>query len=174
MHNTVIIILIIVVIIIITQGVLKKRLLKGAISEGLLVQRAKSACSAVILRLYNVLKSWSSVTTYKPLQYFAGKILQKKFTPQTPWITVVHIHIFFLWHNSPTRARAAPFLSFPHHTRWLTTVGRTPLDEGSARNGQHYERLISVPPVGFKLATATIDRPQTVALSNVHVVNVIQ
>ena len=77
MHNTVIIILIIVVIIIITQGVLKKRLLKGAISEGLLVQRAKSACSAVILRLYNVLKSWSSVTTYKPLQNFSAKILQE-------------------------------------------------------------------------------------------------
>jgi hypothetical protein len=40
---------------------------------------------------------------------------------------------FFLpWRNSPTRARAASFLRFPDHTHWHTTVGGTPLDEGSA------------------------------------------
>ena len=39
---------------------------------------------------------------------------------------------FFLWCSSPTWARAASFVRFRDHTQWQTTVGRTPLDEGSA------------------------------------------
>ena len=49
--------------------------------------------------------------------------------------TIFCVHLLywvFLWSNSPTRARAASFLRFLDHTQWSTTVGRTPLDEGSA------------------------------------------
>jgi hypothetical protein len=44
------------------------------------------------------------------------------------------IYLFpFLWRNSPTRARAASFLRFLEHTHLHIAVGRTPLDERSAR-----------------------------------------
>jgi hypothetical protein len=44
----------------------------------------------------------------------------------------------FLWRNSPTRARAAELLKFLDHTHWHTIVGRTRLDEGSARRRDLY------------------------------------
>ena len=50
-----------------------------------------------------------------------------------------------------------PFLMFLDHTQRLGTVGRTPLDEGSARRRDLYltthdthNRQISMPPVGFE------------------------
>ena len=64
-----------------------------------------------------------------------------------------------LWRYSPTRARAALLLMFLDHTRWHTTVGRTALDEGSARRRQlyltthnTYKRQTSMPPAGVELA----------------------
>ena len=41
------------------------------------------------------------------------------------------------WHKSQTRVRASSFSTFLYHTQWHITVGRTPLDEGSARRRQH-------------------------------------
>jgi hypothetical protein len=58
------------------------------------------------------------------------------FTPPSP--TSINDH--FVWRNSPTRVMAASFLRLLDHTQWHTTVGVTPLDEGSARrrdNTQH-------------------------------------
>ena len=46
---------------------------------------------------------------------------------------VSHSVVLFLWHNSPTRTRAASLLRFLDNREWYTTVGRTLLDEGSAR-----------------------------------------
>ena len=50
-----------------------------------------------------------------------------------------------------------PFLMFPDHTQRRSTVGRTPLDEWSARRRDLYltthdthKRQISMPPVGFE------------------------
>ena len=40
---------------------------------------------------------------------------------------------FFLWCCDPTRVMASSFLRFLDHTQRRTTVGRTPLDEWSAR-----------------------------------------
>ena len=40
---------------------------------------------------------------------------------------------FFLWRCDPTRVMASSFLRFLDHTQRRTTVGRTPLDEWSAR-----------------------------------------
>ena len=43
-----------------------------------------------------------------------------------------------LWRNSPTQASAASFSRLLDHTQWHTTVGRTPLGEGSARHRDLY------------------------------------
>ena len=66
---------------------------------------------------------------------------------------------------------ASSFLRFLDHTQRRTTVGRTPLDEGSARRRDLYltthnthNRQISVPPVGFELTISAGERPQTYVL----------
>jgi hypothetical protein len=55
---------------------------------------------------------------------------------------------------------------FLDHTQWLTAVGRTPLDEWSARHRDlyptthnTYNRQTSMPPAEFKPAISAIDRP---------------
>ena len=63
-----------------------------------------------------------------------------------------------------------PFLMFLDHTQRLTTVGRTPLDEWSARRRGLYltthNRQISMPPVGFESTISVGERPQTYALDS--------
>jgi len=60
---------------------------------------------------------------------------------------------------------------FLDHTQRRTTVGRTPLDEWSARRRDlcltthnAHNRQISMPPVGFEPTTSAGERPQTYAL----------
>ena len=49
------------------------------------------------------------------------------------------VFMFFpLWISSPTRARAVWFLGFLDHTHWHIIIGRTPLDEWSARRKDLY------------------------------------
>ena len=48
------------------------------------------------------------------------------------------IHYFFLWRCDPTGAMASSFLRFLDHTQRRITVGRTPLDEWSARRRDLY------------------------------------
>ena len=76
-----------------------------------------------------------------------------------------------LWRNSPTRARTASFVRFLDHTQRHSTVGRTPLDEGSARRRDFYltthntpKRQTPMPPAGFVPAVLPSERPQTPAL----------
>ena len=78
---------------------------------------------------------------------------------------------FFLWRCGPTRAMASSFLKFLDHTQLRITVGRTPLDEWSARRRDLYltthnihNRQTSVPPVGFEPMISAGERPQTYAL----------
>ena len=78
---------------------------------------------------------------------------------------------FLIWRNSHQWAMASSFTRFLDHTHRRTTVGRTPLDEWSARRRDLYltkhnthNRQISMPPVGFEPAIPTIERPQTHAL----------
>jgi hypothetical protein len=82
--------------------------------------------------------------------------------------------IFFLWRCDPTRVMASLFLTFPDHTKRRTTVGRTPLDEGSAGRRDIYlttynthNRQISMPPVRFEAMVSAGERPQTYALDRV-------
>jgi len=72
------------------------------------------------------------------------------------------------WCDSPQWARASSFLRF--HTQRRTTVGRTPLDEWSARrkdplpdNTQHSQQT-PMPPVVFEPTISAGERPQTYAL----------
>jgi hypothetical protein len=58
------------------------------------------------------------------------------------------------------------FLIFQDHTRWCSTVGRTPPDEWSARRRDLYltthnthNRQISMPPVGFEPKISAGERP---------------
>ena len=60
---------------------------------------------------------------------------------------------------------------FLDHTQRRSTVGRTPLDERSARcrdlyltTNNTYNRQISIPPVGFEPTISAGERPQTYAL----------
>ena len=79
----------------------------------------------------------------------------------------------FLWHRSPTQARATSFFKFLDHTQWHITVGRTPLDEWSARRKDLYlathntqNRQTSMSPEGFEPTIPSIGRPQTLALDH--------
>ena len=82
-------------------------------------------------------------------------------------------YFFFLWCCGPTRAMASSFLRFLDQTQWRITVGRTPLDEWSARRRDLYltthnthNRQISMPPVGFEPTISAGERPQTHALDS--------
>ena len=80
-------------------------------------------------------------------------------TPQPPW------------RCGPTRAMDSSFLRFLDHTQRRITVGRTPLDEWSARRRDLYltihntlNRQTFMPPVGFEPTIPAGERLQTHAL----------
>jgi len=75
---------------------------------------------------------------------------------------------FNLWRCGPTRVLASSFLRFLDHTQRRTTVGKTPLDEWSARRRDlyltthnTYNRQTSMPAVGFESTISAGERPQT-------------
>jgi len=81
------------------------------------------------------------------------------------------IYIFFSWRDSPPWARASSFTRFLEHTQRRITVGRTPLDEWSARRRDlyltthnTYNRQTSMPPAGFEPTVSAGERPRTYAL----------
>jgi hypothetical protein len=78
------------------------------------------------------------------------------------------IYIYIIWRNSPQWARASSFTRFLDHTQRNTTVGRTPLDEWSARRRDLYltthnthNRQTFMPPEGFEPTMSADGRPQT-------------
>ena len=82
-----------------------------------------------------------------------------------------HFFFFLLWRCDPTRVMASSFLRFLDYTQRRTTLGRTPLDEWSARRRDLYltthnthNRQISMPPVGFETTISAGERPQTYSL----------
>ena len=85
--------------------------------------------------------------------------------------TTLLIFFFLLWRCDPTRVMGSSFLKFLDHTQRRTTVGRTPLDEWSARRRDLYltthnihNRQTSMPPVGFESTISEEERPQIYAL----------
>jgi len=81
--------------------------------------------------------------------------------------TLSNSNFFLLWRCDPTRVMASPFLRFLDRTR-RTTVGRTPVDEWSARRRDlyltTYNRQTSMPPVRFEPTISAGEWPQTYAL----------
>ena len=80
-------------------------------------------------------------------------------------------YLFFLWRCDTKRVMASSFLRFLDHTQRRTTVGRTPLDERSARRRDLYltthntqNRQTSMPPVGFETTISAGERLLTYAL----------
>jgi hypothetical protein len=78
---------------------------------------------------------------------------------------------FFLCRCDPTRIMASSFTRFLDHTQRHTTVGRTPLDEWSARRKDLYltihnvhNRPTTMPPVEFEPTISAGKRPQTYVL----------
>ena len=90
--------------------------------------------------------------------------------PHVALKTVAQLLPLFLcfWCDSPQWARASSFTSFLDHTRRCTTVGRTPVDEGSTRRRDLYltthNRQISMPPVGFEPIISAGERLHTYVL----------
>ena len=80
-----------------------------------------------------------------------------------------YIYVFSPWRYSPTRTMASSFLKrFLDHSQWRITVGRTPLNEWSARRRDLYltthnthNRLISMPPAEFEPTISVGERPHT-------------
>jgi len=77
-------------------------------------------------------------------------------------------HSLTIFCSSPHWARACSFTRFLNHTQRHTTVGRTPLDEWSARRRDLYltshNTQTSTPPMGFEAIMSADERPQTYAL----------
>ena len=76
-----------------------------------------------------------------------------------------------MWRCGPTRVMASSLTRFIDHTRRRITVGKTPLDEWSARRRDLYltthnthNRQTSMPQVGFEPTISAGERPQTYAL----------
>ena len=79
---------------------------------------------------------------------------------------------FSLWRNSPQWARASSFTTFLDHTQGRTTVGKTHLDEWSARGRDFYltthntyDRRTAMALVEFEHAIWADERPQTYVLN---------
>jgi hypothetical protein len=87
--------------------------------------------------------------------------------------TVDSCNYLFPWPNSPQWARASSLSRLQDHTHWHTTVGRTPLDEWSARRRDldpttpnTHKRQTSMPPAGYEPAIPASKRPQDLALDH--------
>jgi hypothetical protein len=85
-------------------------------------------------------------------------------------IIITSYSLFCFWPNSPP-PRASSFLRFLDHTQRRSKVGRTPLDEWSARRRDLYltthkihTRQISISPGGFEPTISASERPQTYVL----------
>jgi len=89
-----------------------------------------------------------------------------------PFVSSVRVFTLLLWRCSPTPAMASTFLMrFLDHTQWRTKVGRTPLDEWSARRRDlcltthnNHNRQTSMPPAVFEPTISAGNRPQIYAL----------
>ena len=83
----------------------------------------------------------------------------------------IYIYIYLLWRCGPTRSMASSFFRFLDHTQRRITVGRTSLDEWSARrrdlylttHNTHNRQTSMMPHVGFGPTISACERPKTYA-----------
>ena len=89
-----------------------------------------------------------------------------------PVMGMLYLYLFFCCGAATQRGLwPSSFLRFLDHTQRRTTVGRTPLDEWSARRRDLYltthnthNRQTFMPPVGFEPTISAGELPQTYAL----------
>ena len=100
---------------------------------------------------------------------FLCNLIEKTFT-KIYRVNLNLVFILFLTRQSQW-AMASSFTKFLDHIQRHTTVGRTPLDEWSARRRELYltthnthNRQTSMPPVGFEPTISAGERLQTYAL----------
>jgi bacillopeptidase F (M6 metalloprotease family) len=76
--------------------------------------------------------------------------------------------LFIIFSGSAAKSRPPRHMRFLDHTKRRATVGRTPVDEWSARCRDLYlathNRQTSIPPVGFEPTIAAGERSYTYAL----------
>ena len=127
-------------------------------------QIPKSICPEQKMKWTCCLHFWNCFTL-KWWQKFLPETLFNFY--QTTWLLTFLIS----WRKSPKWARAPSFTRFLDHTQRRNTVGRTPLDEWSARRRDLYQtthntpnRETSMPPLGFEPTIAAGERPHTYAL----------
>jgi len=103
-----------------------------------------------------------------------GIFIKPLWEPQISARYVLYQHIIFVIiaslvrfrRDSPHWARASSFTKFLDRTQRLTTVGRTPLDEWSARRRDLYltkHNIRIYAPVRFEPTISAGERPQTYA-----------
>jgi hypothetical protein len=105
-------------------------------------------------------ESWIAHTAQKLFAFQQTTLTRKRKWSNRKWTISKTVYryvsiVFFLWRCDPTRVMAPLLLRFLDHTRRCTTVGRTPLDEWSARRSDLYpttlnSRQTSMPLVGFE------------------------
>ena len=119
-----------------------------------------------------------NVTSLLQIQIQTNYMFRPAMYPSSGWIVEEHKNgsvisdILCFWRDSPPQwARASSFTRFLVHTQRRTTVGRTPLDEWSARRGDlhltthnTHSKQTSISPVGFEPTTPASERPETHAL----------
>jgi len=108
--------------------------------------------------------------------FYAFRLAKSSLKQKQAPTCVIYIYVcvcvcVFLWCCGSTRAMASSFLRFLDHSQWRITVGRTPLDEWSARSRDLYltthnthNRQTSMPPVEFEPTISAGERPQTFTL----------
>ena len=120
-----------------------------------------STCRSVLYTILSFLLFISSPRQFSSLVFFLIFLLLT---------CCIRSLTFFLWRCDPTRVMTSSFLRFLYHTQRRTTVGRTPLDEWSARRRDLYlttrnthNRQTSMPPVGFEPRISAGERSQIYA-----------
>ena len=104
--------------------------------------------------------------------FIAGLAVWRSKDTTVTGTTLIARQVFVcFWRDSPQWARASSFTRVLDHTHRRTTVGRTPLDEWSARRRDLYlttinthNRQTSMPPVGLEPTFSAYERPQTYPL----------
>jgi len=137
----------------------------------LLFLSKNSFCMLPYISFHNGMDIFIIITKLWWGMFFAFFI--SNFFTVTWWIMFLYIDFFLLWRRDPSRVMASSFLRFLDHTQRRTTVGRTPLDEWSARRRDLYltthnahNRQTSMPPMGFKPTISAGERPQIYVLDS--------
>jgi hypothetical protein len=113
----------------------------------------------------------SSMSMRPKFQYSAGSNSATCRNSHPDEYILHHCFLFVSGATGSQWAVASSFTRFLDHKQWRTIVGRTPLEEWTARRRDLYlithnthNRPTSMPPVGFETINSAGERPQTYAL----------